>query len=58
LIDKIRNTVERIQFLEREIGKLEHRVDTSKADVRAEARKELKARRQELNEIEVTSGVS
>ena len=58
LIDKIRNTVEHVQFLEREIGKLEGRVDASKADVRAEARKDLKARRQELNEIEVASEVS
>jgi RNA polymerase primary sigma factor len=58
LIDKIRNTVEHVQFLEREIGKLEHRVDASKADVQAEARKDLKARRQELNEIEVASDVN
>jgi RNA polymerase primary sigma factor len=58
LIDKIRNTVVRVQFLEREIGKLERRVDASKADVQAEARKDLKARRQELNEIEVASEVS
>jgi RNA polymerase primary sigma factor len=58
LIDKIRNTVERVQFLECEIGKLERRVDASKADVQAGARKELKARRQELNEIEVASEVN
>jgi RNA polymerase primary sigma factor len=58
LIDKIRNTVERVQFLEREIRKLERRVDASKADVQAEARKELKACQQELNEIEVASEVN
>src|ERR1700752_476292 len=58
LIDKIRKTVERVQFLEREIGKLERRVDASKADVQAEARKDLKGRRQELNEIEIASEVS
>ncbi len=58
LTDKIRNTVERVQFLEREIGKLGRRVDASKADVQAEARKELKVRRQELNEIEAASAVS
>ena len=57
LIDKIHRTVEYVQFLEREIGKLERRVDASKADVQAEARKDLKARRQELNEIEVASEV-
>jgi len=58
LIKKIHQTVERVQFLEREIGKLERRVDASKADVQAEARRDLKARRQELNEIEVASEVS
>jgi RNA polymerase primary sigma factor len=52
LIDKIRQTVERVQFLEREIVKLERRVEASKAEVQAEARKDLKARRQELDEIE------
>jgi RNA polymerase primary sigma factor len=57
LIKKIHQTVERVQFLEREIGKLERRVDASKADLQAEARKELKARRQELNEIDVASEV-
>jgi RNA polymerase primary sigma factor len=53
LIDKMRQTVERVHSLEREIVKLERRVEASKADVLAEARKELKARRQELREIEV-----
>jgi RNA polymerase primary sigma factor len=58
LIDKIHGTVERVHFLEREIEKLERRVDTSKAVVQTEARKDMKARRQELNEIEVASEVS
>jgi len=53
LIDKMRQTVERVQSLEREIVKLERRVEASKADVLAEARKDLKARRQEVREIEV-----
>ena len=48
LIEKIRHTVERVHFLEREIIKLERRVEASKADVQAEARKDLKARKQEL----------
>ncbi len=48
LIEKIRQTVERVHFLEREIVKLERRVDASKADVQAEARKDLRARKQEL----------
>jgi RNA polymerase primary sigma factor len=58
LVDKIRNTVERVHFLEREIGKLERRVDASTADAQSEARENLKARRQELNEIEVATEVS
>jgi RNA polymerase primary sigma factor len=58
LIDKIRQTVERVHYLERETAKLERRVEASKADVQAEARKDLRARRQELNEIELASEVS
>jgi RNA polymerase primary sigma factor len=58
LIDKIHQTVERVHFLEREVVKLERRVEASKADVQAEARRELRARRQELGEIEVASEVS
>ncbi len=41
LIDKMRGTVERLQSLEREAGRLERRVDVAKGDVAAEARKEL-----------------
>ncbi len=58
LIDKIHQTVERVHSLEREVVKLERRVDASKADVQAEARKDLRARRQELGEIEIASEVS
>jgi RNA polymerase primary sigma factor len=58
LIDKIHQTVERVHFLERETVKLERRVEASKAEVQAEARKDLRARRQELGEIEVASEVS
>ena len=58
LIDKIRQTVERVHFLERETAKLERRVDASKADVQAEARKDLRARRLELGEIEIASEIS
>jgi RNA polymerase primary sigma factor len=58
LIDKIHQTVERVHFLEREAVKLERRVDASKADVQAEARKDLRGRRQELSEIELASEVS
>src|SRR5271154_3834349 len=55
LIDKIRHTFERLQSLEREAGKLERRADASKGDNAAEARKELRSRRTELREIEVSS---
>jgi RNA polymerase primary sigma factor len=55
LIEKIRSTVERLQSLEREAGKLERRADASKGDHAAEARKELRTRRTELREIEVSS---
>jgi RNA polymerase primary sigma factor len=55
LIEKMRQTVERVHALERETVKLERRVDASKADVLAEARKDLKARRLELREIEVAT---
>jgi RNA polymerase primary sigma factor len=58
LIDKIRQTVDRVQFLEREIVKLDRRVEVSKAEVQSEARKDLKARKQELEEIDVSTEVS
>jgi len=58
LIDKIRQTVERVHALEREIIKLERRVDASKGDVLAEARRDLKDRRTELREIEISAEVS
>jgi RNA polymerase primary sigma factor len=58
LIDKIRQTVERVHSLERESTKLERRVEASKGDVLAEARKDLRSRRLELKEIEVSSEVS
>jgi RNA polymerase primary sigma factor len=57
LIDKMRGTVERLQSLEREAGRLERRVDAAKGDVAAEARKELRTRRVELKDIEEASEV-
>src|SRR3972149_3979236 len=51
LIDKLRHTVERLQSLEREAGKLEHRADVAKGDPAAEARRELRTRRDELREL-------
>jgi RNA polymerase primary sigma factor len=57
LIDKMRHTVERLQSLEREAGRLVRRVDASKGEVQAEARKELRTRRSELRDIEEQSEV-
>jgi RNA polymerase primary sigma factor len=57
LVDKMRGTVERLQSLEREAGRLERRVDVAKGDVAAEARKELRTRRSELKDIEDASEV-
>ena len=57
LIDKMRGTIERLQSLEREAGRLERRVDASKGDTAAEARKELKSRRSELRDIAEASEV-
>jgi RNA polymerase primary sigma factor len=51
LIDKLRHTVERLQSLERETGKLERRADVAKGDTAAEARRDLRVRRGELREI-------
>jgi RNA polymerase primary sigma factor len=58
LIDKIRQTVERVNLLEKEAGKLERRADASKGDVAADARKELRTRRVEIREIETAAEVS
>jgi RNA polymerase primary sigma factor len=57
LIDKMRGTVERLQSLEREAGRLERRADVAKGEVAAEARKELRNRRTELKDIEEASEV-
>ena len=57
LIDKMRHTVERLQSLEREAGKLERRADVSKGDTAADARRELRTRRTELKEISDASEV-
>ena len=58
LIERLRQTVERLQTLEKEAGKLERRAEASKGDNATEARKELRSRRVELREIEIESEVS
>ncbi len=57
LIEKMRHTVERLQSLEREAGRLERRVDVAKGEVAADARKELRSRRVEMKEIADASEV-
>ena len=57
LVDKLRSTVERLYAIEREAHRLERRVNAALGDVAAEARKELRARRAELKEIEESSEV-
>jgi RNA polymerase primary sigma factor len=57
LIDTMRSAVERLHAVEREARRLERRVDAALGDVAAEARKELRARRAELKEIEQSSEV-
>ncbi|PYU27595.1 MAG: RNA polymerase sigma factor RpoD [Acidobacteria bacterium] len=55
LIAKLRQTVERLHSLEREVGKLERRADVSRRD--AADRRELGMRRAELTEISEASEV-
>ena len=57
LIDVMRHTVERLHFLEREAIRLERRADASLGEVAAKARKELRARRTEMKELEDSSEV-
>jgi RNA polymerase primary sigma factor len=57
LIDTVRSAVERLRGIEHEARRLERRVDAALGDVAAEARKELRARRAELKEIEESSEV-
>jgi RNA polymerase primary sigma factor len=57
LIGKLRSTVEYLYTIELEAHRLERRVDAALGDVAANARKELRARRAELKEIEESSEV-
>ncbi|MGA2301448.1 MAG: RNA polymerase sigma factor RpoD [Candidatus Acidiferrum sp.] len=55
LIDMLRHTVERLHALEREAARLERRVKAVHADATIEARRELRACRSRLREIEESS---
>jgi RNA polymerase primary sigma factor len=58
LIDKIRQTAQRLGALERDAARLERRADVSKGENAAEARRELRSRRSEIREIEAAAEVS
>lgn len=55
LIDMLRHTVERLHALEREAARLERRVKAAHADATIEARRELRACRSRMREIEESS---
>ena len=57
LIEKMRCTVERLQSLEREAGKLERRASVTKGDNAAQARKRLRLIHSELKGVEESSEV-
>jgi RNA polymerase primary sigma factor len=57
LVGKLRSTVERLHAAERQAHRLERRASAALGDVATEARKELRARRAELMEIEESSEV-
>jgi RNA polymerase primary sigma factor len=57
LIDVLRVTAERLHTLEREITRLERRVNSARSDNASGAREDLRARRTERKEIEESSEV-
>ena len=57
LIELLRHTVERLEFLEREAARLERRVKASHGEASLEARKELRLCRARVREIEESSEV-
>jgi RNA polymerase primary sigma factor len=57
LIAKLRQTVERVYSLEREVAKLERRADVSNGDMASEARRELRMRRGDLRELSEASEI-
>jgi RNA polymerase primary sigma factor len=57
LIELLRHTVERLEFLEREAARLERRVKAAHGDASMEARKELRTCRAKIKEIEESSEV-
>jgi RNA polymerase primary sigma factor len=57
LIELLRHTVERLEFLERESARLERRVKAAHGEASLEARKELRTCRARIKEIEESSEV-
>jgi len=56
LVDKVRHTAERLQWLEREAVKLERWANTSNGTAAMAARRELRTCRNEIKELSVASG--
>jgi RNA polymerase primary sigma factor len=57
LIELLRHTVERLEFLEREAARMERRVKAAHGEASLEARKELRSCRTKIREIEESSEV-
>jgi RNA polymerase primary sigma factor len=57
LIELLRHSVERLEFLEREANRLERRVKAAHGEASMEARKELRSCRTKIKEIEESSEV-
>ena len=57
LIELLRHTVERLEFLEREAARMERRVKAAHGEASMEARKELRSCRTKIKEIEESSEV-
>jgi RNA polymerase primary sigma factor len=57
LIELLRHTVERLEFLEREAARMERRVKAAHGEASLEARKELRSCRTKIKEIEESSEV-
>jgi len=57
LIELLRHTVERLEFLEREAARMERRVKAAHGEASMEARKELRTCRTKIKEIEESSEV-
>ena len=58
LINKLRETVERLQLLDREAVKFERRAEASKGDHATEARRQARTRRDEIKIVEASNSTA